>query len=216
MIRCTPCSETVILTTVTDITSTVGGGATVSTCSRRVTTPWRSVVKVTSRTVLEHIQLIGCKSQIGGIKHTCQVTTLESRSGVGEGPHLLTRQKPQRPMPMQLMNTPCHSGVHSESNVPDHPWDWWNDDQQRQWLQVQPWNNADPWNQYGIVASRTEHQQNHSWDQWNRWNADDWNRWSSWSAHGNYGGWSSRSQWHSDTKKYFDQEPSTRVGRKSS
>ena len=64
-------------------------------------------------------------------------------------------------MPMQLMNTPCHSGVHSESNVPDHLWSWWNDDQQRQWLQVQPWNNADPWNQYGIVASR-------SWDLWNR------------------------------------------------
>ena len=38
------------------------------------------------------------------------------------------------------MTTPCHSGVHSESNV--------------QWLQVQPWNNADPWSQYGIVASR--------------------------------------------------------------
>ena len=76
-------------------------------------------------------------------------------------------------MPLQLMNTPSHSGEHSESNVPDHLWDWWNDDQQRQWLQVQPCNNADPWNQYGIVASRNGHQQNHSWDQWNRWNAND-------------------------------------------
>ena len=66
---------------------------------------------------------------------------------------------------MQLMNTPCHSGEHYECNVPDDLWDWWNDDQQRQWLQVQPWNNADSWNQYGIVASRTGHQQNHSWDQ---------------------------------------------------
>ena len=79
--------------------------------------------------------------------------------------------QPSPPMPMQLMNTPCHSGVHSESNVPDHLWDWWNDDQQRQRLQVQPWNNGDPWNQCGIVASRTGHQQNHIWDQWNRWNA---------------------------------------------
>ena len=51
---------------------------------------------------------------------------------------------------MQLMNTPCHSGAHSESNVPDHLWDWWSDDEQRQWLQVQPWNNADSWNQYGM------------------------------------------------------------------
>ena len=41
-------------------------------------------------------------------------------------------------MPMQLMNTPCHVEVHSESNVPDHLWDWWKDDQQRQWLQFNP------------------------------------------------------------------------------
>ena len=77
--------------------------------------------------------------------------------------------QPSPPMPMQLMNVPCHAEVHSESNVPDHLWDWWNDDQQRQWLQVQSWNNTDPWNQYGIVASRTGRQQNQSWDQWNRW-----------------------------------------------
>ena len=115
--------------------------------------------------------------------------------------------QPFPPTPMQLMNTPCHSGEHSESNVPDHLWDWWNDDQQRQWLQVQPWNNADPWNQYGIVASRTGHQQNHCWDQWNRWYANDWNHWSSWSARGNDDGWSSRSQWHSEPKKYFDKTP---------
>ena len=87
---------------------------------------------------------------------------------------------------------------------PEHLWDWWNDDQQRQWLQVQPWNNADSWNQHGIVASRTGHQQNLSWDQCNRWNANDWNQWSSWSARGNDDGWSSRSQWHSEPKKYFD------------
>ena len=71
-------------------------------------------MKMTRRTVLGHIRLVAvfsnnnksgriqrfclmirCKSQIGGIKHTCQVITLESRSGVGEGPHLLIRQKPQ-------------------------------------------------------------------------------------------------------------------------
>ena len=115
--------------------------------------------------------------------------------------------QPSPPMPMQLMNTPCHSGVHSESNVPDHLWDWWNDDQQRQRLQVQPWNNGDPWNQCGIVASRTGHQQNHSWDQWNRWNANDWNHWSSWSARGNDDGWSSLSQWYREQKKYFDKSP---------
>ena len=51
--------------------------------------------------------------------------------------------QPSPPMPMQLMNIPCHAEVHTESNVPDHLWDWWNDDQQRQWLQVQPWNNSD-------------------------------------------------------------------------
>ena len=107
------CLASVILTTVTDITSTVGSGATVSTYSQRVTTPWRSVVKMTSRTVLGHVRLEGVnnnnkdgglkctclmirrESQIGGIKHTCLVTTMESRSGVGEGPHLLIRQKPQ-------------------------------------------------------------------------------------------------------------------------
>ena len=83
--------------------------------------------------------------------------------------------QPSRPMPMQLMNVPCHAEVHSESSVPDHLLDWWNDDQQRQWLQVRPWNNSYPWNQYGIVASRTGHQQNQSWDQWNRWNANGWN-----------------------------------------
>ena len=116
--------------------------------------------------------------------------------------------QPSPPMPMQLINAPCHSGEHSESNVPDHLWDWWNHDQQRQWLQVQPWNNADSWNQHGIVASRTGHQQNHSWDQWNRWNANDWNQWSSCSApHNNDDGWSSRSQWHGEPKKYFDKSP---------
>ena len=116
--------------------------------------------------------------------------------------------QPSPPMPMQLMNVPCHAEVHTESNVPDHLWDWWNDDQQRQWLQVQPWNNSDPWNQYGIVASRTGRQQNQSWDQWNRWNANGWNQWSSWSAGDNdEDWWSSRSQWHSEPKKYFDKSP---------
>ena len=32
--------------------------------------------------------------------------------------------EPSPPMPMQLMNVPCHAEVHSESNVPDHLWDW--------------------------------------------------------------------------------------------
>ena len=35
--------------------------------------------------------MIRCKSQIGGIKHMCRVITLKSRSGVGDGPHLLIR-----------------------------------------------------------------------------------------------------------------------------
>ena len=84
--------------------------ATVSTHSRKVTAPWSSVLKMTNRTVLGHIQLVAifnnsnksggikrpcklirCKSQIGGIKHMCQVITLKSRSGVGDGPHLLIR-----------------------------------------------------------------------------------------------------------------------------
>ena len=116
--------------------------------------------------------------------------------------------QPSPPMPMQLMNVPCRAEVHSESNVPDHLRDWWKDDQQRQWLHVQPWNNSDPWNQYGIVVSRTGHQQNQSWDQWNRWNTDGWHQWSSWSAGGNDDDWwSSRSQCHSEPKKYFDKSP---------
>ena len=115
--------------------------------------------------------------------------------------------QPSPPMPMQLMNAPCHSGDRPESNVPDFLRDCWNEDQQRQRLQVQPWDNADPWHRCGIVASRAERQQNHSWDQWNHWNASDWNQWSSWSARGNDDGWSSRSQWHSEPKKYFDKSP---------
>ena len=51
---------------------------------------------------------------------------------------------------MQLMNDPCHAEVHSESNVPDHLWDWWSDDQRRQWLQVQPWNNSDHGTSMGL------------------------------------------------------------------
>ena len=39
---------------------------------------------------------------------------------------------------MQLTNVPCHAEIHSELNVLEHVWDWWNDDQQRQWLQVNP------------------------------------------------------------------------------
>ena len=107
------------------------------------------------------------------------------------------------PMPLQLMNTPSHSGEHSESNVPDHLWDWWNDDQQWQSLQVHPKNNADSWNQHGNVASSAGHQQNHRWE-WSRWNVNDWNQWTSWSARGNDDGWLSRSQWKSEPKKYFD------------
>ena len=80
--------------------------------------------------------------------------------------------------------------------------DWWNDDQQRQWLQVQPWNNGDPWNQHGIVASRTGHQLNRSWDQWNRWNANGWS-----AGVNDDDWWSPRSQWHSEPKKYFDKSP---------
>ena len=115
--------------------------------------------------------------------------------------------QPSPPMPMQLTNAPCYSGDRPESNVPDLLRDCWNEDQQRQRLQVQPWDNADPWHRCGIVASRAERQQNHSWDQWNHWNASDWNQWSSWSARGNDDGWSSRSQWHSEPKKYFDKSP---------
>ena len=60
----------------------------------------------------------------------------------------------------------------------------------------------------GLWLPRTGCQQNQSWDQWNRWNVDGWNQWSSWSAGGNDGDWwSSRSQWHSEPKKYFDKSP---------
>ena len=107
--------------------------------------------------------------------------------------------QPSPPMPMQRER--------QEHNVPDLLWDRWNEDQQRQWLQVQPWDKADPWRRYGIVASRTERPQNHSWDQWNHWNTNDQNKLSSRCARGDDAGWSSRSQWHSEPKKYFDKSP---------
>ena len=81
------------------------------------------------RTVLGHVRLEGIfnnnnnnkdggikcpclmirrESQIGGIEHTCLVTTLESRSGVGEGPHLLIRQKPQVNLFNLLLRCRCN------------------------------------------------------------------------------------------------------------
>ena len=48
---------TVVVRTITAISSTVGSGATVSTYSQRVTTPWRSLVKMTRRTVRERVRL---------------------------------------------------------------------------------------------------------------------------------------------------------------
>ena len=113
LVLCGCCLVTDVATTNTAITSTVGSGAAVSSYSRRVTTPWRSVVKMTRRTVRGHVRLeeifnnnkngglkrtclmIRRKSKTGGIKHTCQVVTLESRSGVSNGRHLLIRRKPQ-------------------------------------------------------------------------------------------------------------------------
>ena len=62
-----------------------------------------------------------------------RVITLKSRSGVGCWPAPADTMEnsgqtvqPSPPMPMQLMNVPCHAEVHTESNVPDHLWDWWN------------------------------------------------------------------------------------------
>ena len=146
----------------------------------------------------------------------CQVIILKSRSGVDDGPlrcALADSTKtsgqsvqPSSPMRMQLTNVPCHAEVHSES--PDYLWIDGIMINSDSGYKFQPWNNGDPWNQYGIVASRTGCQQNQSWDQWNRWNTNGWNQWSSWSAGGNDDDWwSSRSQWHSEPKKYFDKSP---------
>ena len=45
---------------------------------------------------IKHLCLmIRRESQIGGVKHMCRVITLKSRSGVGDGPHLLMRWKIQ-------------------------------------------------------------------------------------------------------------------------
>ena len=71
-------------------------------------------MKMTRRTVLGHIRLVAVfsnnnksgrikrlcltirrESQIGGAKHMCRVITLKSRSGVGDGQHLLMRWKIQ-------------------------------------------------------------------------------------------------------------------------
>ena len=142
-----------VATTITAITSTIGSGATVLTHSRRVTTPWRSVVKMTRRTVRGHVRLeeifnnnkngglkrtclvIRRKSKTGGTKHTCPVVKLESGSGVSKGPHLLFRRKPQS----DLFNFSSGADAAHECSL-------------SLWLQVQPWNNADPWNQYGTVG----------------------------------------------------------------
>ena len=43
----------------------------------------------------KHLLMIRRKSKTGGIKHTCQVVKLESRSGVSKGPHLLFRGSPR-------------------------------------------------------------------------------------------------------------------------
>ena len=190
--------------------STVGSGATLSTYSRRVTTLRRSVVQMTRRTVRGHVRLEQEQDwwnqthvpshQVGEQERSEQRSAPVDSSEV---PEQFVQSSP--PMPLQLMNTPCHSGEHSESKVPERSENI--DDQQRQWLQIQPWYNGDSWNQHGIVASRSGHGQNHSWDQWSRWNVNDWNQWSSWSARGNDDGWSSRSQWNSEQKKYFDKSP---------
>ena len=71
-------------------------------------------MKMTRRTVLGHIRLVAVfsnnnksgrikrlclmirrESQIGGVKQMYRVITLKSRSGVGDGPHLLMRWKIQ-------------------------------------------------------------------------------------------------------------------------
>ena len=164
---------------ITAITSTVGSGASVSTFSRKVTTPWRSLVKMTRRTERRHVRLeeIFNNNKNGGLKRRylmirrkSTVVTLDSRCGVRKCPHLLICRKPR-----------AICSVFSSDAADEHPqsfclWDWWNEDQQRQWLQVQPWESTDPWHRYGIVASRTDDQQNHSLDQWNDWNVGDWNR----------------------------------------
>ena len=171
------------------------------------------MVKMTRRTVLGHVRLEGIfiNNKNGGTQMPLPDDQMQEsdwwnqthvpshrfgeqeRSGRRPAPADSSEAsgqsvQPSPPMPMQLMNTPCHPGVHSESNVPDHLWDWWKDAQQRQWLQVQPWNNADSWNQYGIVGSPTGRQQDHICDQWNRLNADDWNRWSTCSARRGHSG----------------------------
>ena len=107
---------TVILTTVTDITSTVGSGAAVfyvfTKCydSMDISGKDDQTNKMTRRIVRDNKNgglkrtclMIKRKSKTGGIKYTCQVAKLESRSGVSRGPHLLICQKPQ----VNLSNLP--------------------------------------------------------------------------------------------------------------
>ena len=186
-----------VVRTITAITSTVGSGASVSTFSRKVTTPWRSPVKMTRRTTPGHVRLeeILNNNKHGGLKRPYLMIRRKSKTGVPTRAQSsrwrarvecvsartcffvgsLERSVQSSPT-MQLMNTLTHSGERLESNVPDRLWDWWNEDQQRQWLQFQPWESTDSWHRYGIVASRTDHQQNHSSDQWIHWNVGDWNR----------------------------------------
>ena len=123
------------------------------------------------------------KSQIGGIKHTCQVITLESRSAVAEGPAPQAGEQDwsaQAPTPADLTEIQEWS-VQPSPPIPnathEHSLSLWRTsgkqcartfmglverDQQRQWLQVQLWDTAESWHRYGIVASRTGHQQNHT------------------------------------------------------
>ena len=68
---------------ITAITSTVGSGASVSTFSRKVTTPWRSPVKMTRRTTPGHVRLeeILNNNKHGGLKRPYLMIRRKSKTG---------------------------------------------------------------------------------------------------------------------------------------
>ena len=113
-------------------------------------------MKMTRRTVRGHVRLeeifnnnkngglkrtclmIRRKTKTGGIKHTCQVVKLESKSRMSIGTRLLIRRKPQRTLFNLLLRCQCSSCIlpFTLENIRNRPSV--NDDQRRQWLQVQP------------------------------------------------------------------------------
>ena len=144
-----------------------------------------------------------------------RVITLKSRSGVGDGPHLLMRWKIQSirstftsdadaadehfPVTQRCIRKAtcliiCGIGGTMINNDSGY--------------KFTPETIVTHGTSMGLWLPALDINRTTAGNQWNRWNANGWNQWSSWSAGGNDDDWwSSRSQWHSEPKKYFVKSP---------